>query len=450
MSGSPSYSTMIMTKPQLLIAATSSGCGKTTFTLGLLRALKHRGIQVASFKCGPDYIDPKYHSLASGQASINLDPYMMSEQHLREVYYRHAEAAEAVVVEGVMGLFDGYERMQGSSASVASLLGIPVVLLINAASSAYSVGAIIYGFAHFQPHVKIAGVVFNRVASESHYRYLCDAAEDAGIPVLGYIPKSTMLEVPSRHLGLSLQELDALDAFPEQVATLVEQHVDIERLLERCTTPMLEPPTQTTKPLESCEAMRIAVAQDEAFNFVYPENIRRLAQLGEVAYFSPMRSLHLPQGTTMIYLPGGYPEFYLQQLEANTQLRREIASFAKAGGRILAECGGMMYLCRAIKDEEGRAYEMCGVLDNVATMQAMKLTLGYRHFELGGVQWRGHEFHYSHLEHAGSEPSIAQQYNLRGGSVPTALYRSANVVAGYTHLYWAESNPLDLFEATQH
>lgn len=442
----PNNLTRQMTKPQLLIAATSSGCGKTTFTLGLLRALKHRGVQVASFKCGPDYIDPKYHSLASGQPSINLDPYMMSEGHLREVYHRYAQSAEAIVVEGVMGLFDGYERMQGSSASVASLLQIPVILLVNAASSAYSVGAIIYGFARFQPHVRIAGVVFNRVASESHYRYLCDAAEDAGVPVLGYIPKSTMLEVPSRHLGLSLQELDALDAFPEQIAALVEQHVDIDRLLELTTVPMQKAPESTIVPLEPRVGMRIAVAQDEAFNFSYPENIRRLAQLGEVTYFSPMRSLHLPEGTSMIYLPGGYPEFYLEELQANVQLRQEIAAYAQAGGRILAECGGMMYLCRAIKDEAGQAYEMCGVLDNIATMEAMKLTLGYRHFELGGHQWRGHEFHYSRLESAGSDPSITQQYNLRGGAVSTALYRRTNVVAGYTHLYWAESDPLSFFE----
>lgn len=435
-----------MTKPQLLIAATSSGCGKTTFTLGLLRALRHRGVQVASFKCGPDYIDPKYHSLASGQPSINLDPYMMSEQHLREVYCRSAQDAEAVVVEGVMGLFDGYERMQGSSASVASLLDIPVILLVNAASSAYSVGAIIYGFANFRPEVKIAGVVFNRVASESHYRYLCDAAEDAGVPVLGYIPKSAILEVPSRHLGLSLQELDALDAFPEQVAALVEEHVDIDRLLELSTVPMMQQTSSPVRPLERQQGMRIAVAQDEAFNFVYPENIRRLAELGEIVYFSPMRSLHLPDDVSMIYLPGGYPEFYLEELQSNAQIRAEIATFAKSGGKVLAECGGMMYLCRAIKDDKGQTYDMCGVLDNVATMEAMKLTLGYRHFELEGCKWRGHEFHYSRLESIGQEPSITQQYNLRGGAVPTALYRKKNVVAGYTHLYWAESNPLDFFE----
>ncbi|KGN72082.1 cobyrinate a,c-diamide synthase [Porphyromonas sp. COT-239 OH1446] len=434
-----------MTKAQMLIAATSSGCGKTTFTLGLLRALRNRGLCASSFKCGPDYIDPKYHSLASGQSSINLDPYMMSREHIREVYQRYSSEAQAVVVEGVMGLFDGYDRMQGSSASIASELQIPVILLVNAASSAYSVGATIYGFSHFRPEVKIAGVVFNRVASENHYHYLCDAAEDAGVPVLGYIPKSSLLEVPSRHLGLSLEELDALDAFPAQVAELIEAHVDLDRLLELCQCPIPSFATELTPRLQPEQGMRIAVAQDEAFNFTYPENLRRLAQLGEVIPFSPMRSLHLPPETTMIYLPGGYPEFYLEALERNQGLRQEIAAFAKDGGRILAECGGMMYLCREIKDQTGKAYQMCGVLEATATMQEMKLALGYRHFELGGKDWRGHEFHYSHLEGEQGLKSSVVQYNLRGAAVPTGLYRNHNVVAGYTHLYWAEANPLDLF-----
>lgn len=215
----------MMTKPQVLIAATNSGCGKTTFTLGLMRALKRRGFKTAGFKCGPDYIDPKFHELASGYPSTNLDLYMMSREHVREVYGRHGYGADACVVEGVMGLFDGSDKMQGSSAELASLLGLPIVLLVNAASSAYSTGAIMYGYKHWKPGVNIVGVVFNRVASENHYRFLKDAAEDAGLLSLGYIPKAEGLSVPSRHLGLSLKELEALDYFPDRVADLSLIHI---------------------------------------------------------------------------------------------------------------------------------------------------------------------------------------------------------------------------------
>ncbi|MDO4692783.1 MAG: cobyrinate a,c-diamide synthase [Porphyromonadaceae bacterium] len=442
---------MMNPKPQLLIAATSSGCGKTTFTLGLLRALRKRGVSVASFKCGPDYIDPKFHALASSPSleelhehtSINLDQYMMSPEHIREVYARRSDAADAVVVEGVMGLFDGATRMQGSSASLAQTLDIPVVLLVNAASSAYSVGAIIYGFAHWKSDVRIAGVVFNRVASESHYRFLVEAAEDAGVPALGYIPRTQILDVPSRHLGLSLSELERLDELPESIAGLIEQHIEVDRLLELCQCPTpqrAESPSQAN----SSRGLRIAVARDEAFNFIYQENILALERLGKVSYFSPIRDSKLPDAD-LVYLPGGYPEFYLEALVSNCAMREHIRLYAESEGKVLAECGGMMYLCRSIIDEVGTSYPMCGVLDNEATMQQMKLTLGYRRVETPSITLRGHEFHYSKLKLPDAQHSIAKQYNARGVEVPTAMYRVRNVFAGYTHLYWAEQNILDLW-----
>lgn len=431
-----------LTIPQMLIAATNSGCGKTTFTLGLLRALSRRGLSVASFKCGPDYIDPKFHSLASGRDSLNLDLYMMSSDHVKTTYLEHTSEADACVVEGVMGLFDGSEKMNGSSAEVAMLLDIPVVLLVNAASSAYSVGAIIYGYKHWKPGVRIAGVVFNRVASENHYSFLRDAARDAGVDTLGYIPKTQSLDVPSRHLGLSLEELAQLDYFPDQVADLIEKYVDVDKLLELCTSPKVKCETKEYKPLGD---MHIAVARDEAFNFIYPGNIRALERLGEVEFFSPLHDQTLPKAD-LIYLPGGYPEFYLEALEANQVIRDAIREYGEAGGKILAECGGMMYLCRTIISEDGKAYPMCGLLDNEATMQGMKLTLGYRQVESKGLKLRGHEFHYSRLVHEGKEEVIAQQYGAKGNSVPTAMYRYKNVIAGYTHLYWAEVDILRLWD----
>lgn len=432
--------TIRMDQIQFLVSATSSGCGKTTFTLGLLRSLQRRGLSLASFKCGPDYIDPKFHELASGHPSTNLDQYMMSREHILDVYARRSDGVDCVLIEGVMGLYDGAVKMQGSSASLAQLLDIPVVLLVNAASSAYSVGAIIYGFARWQPGVRVAGVVFNRVASESHYQFLLDAASDAGVPVLGYIPKDSGLEVPSRHLGLSLEELQRLSHFPDRVADLIDKYVDVERLLELCRTPRPEVcPMHQQDSTESVGELRIAVARDAAFNFIYEENILALQRLGRVSFFNPLADTQLPEAD-LVYLPGGYPEFYLEQLEANRALRTQIKDFAEGGGYLLAECGGMMYLCREILDEEGKSFLMNDVLPLRATMQGKKLTLGYRTVQTAGIELRGHEFHYSKTEELQPLEHIATQRTARGVEVTTPLYRYRNVIAGYTHLYWAEQD----------
>lgn len=430
--------------PQLLVAAGSSGSGKTTFTLGLLRALKKRGLKVQSFKCGPDYIDPKFHHLASGSSSINLDLFMMSPEHVRAVYARHTQTADATVVEGVMGLYDGYVRMHGSSAEVARTVGIPTVLLVDARSSAYSVGALLYGFKHFRQDTEVVGVVFNRVASENHYRFLREAAEDAGVCPLGYIPKAKLLEIPSRHLGLSLEELERMDALPEEVAQMLEEHVDLDRLLSLCSRP--RPQQVEEAHPQPTSSRRIAIARDEAFNFIYEENVLRLKAFGEVVFFSPLRDESLPQ-CDLLYLPGGYPEFYLTELAKAEHARRSIQAHAEAGGKILAECGGMMYLCRAIRDEEGRSYPMCGVLDLEATMEGMRLKLGYRKLYVGGTEWRGHEFHYSSIvASVGGEETTGHQLTARDEPAPTLLYRKGNVLAGYTHLYFAEQDPFALFD----
>ncbi len=430
--------------PQLLVAAGSSGSGKTTFTLGLLRALKKRGLTVQSFKCGPDYIAPKFHHLATGSSSINLDLFMMSPEHVRAVYARHTQMADAVVIEGVMGLYDGYVRMHGSSAEVARTVGIPTVLLVDARSSAYSVGALLYGFKHFRQDTEVVGVVFNRVASENHYRFLREAAEDAGVCPLGYIPKAKLLEIPSRHLGLSLEELERMDALPEEVAQMLEEHVDLDQLIALCTRPR---PKQIEEELpRPASSRRIAIARDEAFNFIYEENVHRLRAFGEVVFFSPLRDEPLPE-CDLLYLPGGYPEFYLSELSKAEQTRRSIQDHAAAGGKILAECGGMMYLCRAIRDEEGRSYPMCSVLDLEATMEAMRLKLGYRKVYVGGSEWRGHEFHYSSIvAGVGEGETVGHQLTARDESAPTLLYRKGNVLAGYTHLYFAEQDPFALFD----
>lgn len=428
-------------RSHILISAASSGGGKTTFTLGLLRLLRKRGLKVQPFKCGPDYIDPKYHRLACGAETVNLDAFMMSREHIAGLYDRYGCEADVSIVEGVMGFFDGYDRMTGSSALLAENLRIPVLLLIHAGSTAYSVAPILYGFKRFRPGVAPVGVVFNKVGSASHYRYLEEAAADAGVVSLGYLPKMKDLEIPSRHLGLSVEDLVRYDYLPDRVADAIEKYVDVERLLGLMASdvdPIIEEESFTESSLHGRKC--IAVADDEAFNFTYRENIRRLEGRGRVVRFSPLRDNRLPDDCGFLYLPGGYPEFYLPALSANTSMKQSVRDYIESGGHALAECGGMMYLCDTIRGMDGRDYPMCGVLPETATMEGMRLHLGYRRMVYKGKELRGHEFHYSST--IGSTPSVAQQYNVRGEAVETPLYRYKNLLAGYTHLYWGEHDDL--------
>ena len=428
-------------RSHILISAASSGGGKTTFTLGLLRLLRRRGLKVQPFKCGPDYIDPKYHRLACGAETVNLDAFMMSREHIAGLYDRYGCEADVSIVEGVMGFFDGYDRMTGSSALLAENLRIPVLLLIHAGSTAYSVAPILYGFKRFRPGVAPVGVVFNKVGSASHYRYLEEAAADAGVVSLGYLPKMKDLEIPSRHLGLSVEDLVRYDYLPDRVADAIEKYVDVERLLGLMASdvdPIIEEESFTESSLHGRKC--IAVADDEAFNFTYRENIRRLEGRGRVVRFSPLRDNRLPDDCGFLYLPGGYPEFYLPALSANTSMKQSVRDYIESGGHALAECGGMMYLCDTIRGMDGRDYPMCGVLPETATMEGMRLHLGYRRMVYKGKELRGHEFHYSST--IGSTPSVAQQYNVRGEAVETPLYRYKNLLAGYTHLYWGEHDDL--------
>ena len=422
-----------MKKNSFLIAAVSSGSGKTTLSLGLMRVLCRRGLTVQPFKCGPDYIDTQYHALATGQDSINLDLFMSSEEHVRDLYARFGVDSDVNVVEGVMGMFDGYDRMKGSSAEIAETLGIPVVLLINAASTAFSVAATIHGFANFNKNIKIVGVIFNRVSSVNHYSFLCDACGATGIPSLGYILKKDGLNTPSRHLGLSLDSMAEIERFVSFAADEVECNVDIDRLLA-----LTEVEIERKTIQESNKNDRVvAVAKDEAFNFIYPVNIECFHS--RIVWFSPLHDKFLPEAD-MIYLPGGYPELFATDLERNVAMRRSIKEFADRGGKVLAECGGMIYLTEEI---DGKS--MCGVFPLKTTMESAKLTLGYRKISFPDFEIKGHEFHYSHVIEQARLSSVACQCNVKGKTVATPVYRYRNVIAGYTHLYWGESDIFKLW-----
>ena len=420
-----------------LIAATNSGCGKTTVTIGLLRALKRKGFAVRPYKCGPDYIDTQYHRMASGVDSVNLDSRFTTPEHLREVYAHYSSHVN--VVEGVMGLFDGFDRDHGSSAEIASMIHVPVVLVVNARSMAYSAAAMIHGFSSFRNDIKVVGVIFNQVGSERHASFLRQACEDTHIPCLGCIPRIKEMEMPSRHLGLSLENERQMEALITLAADTMEKHVDITRLLSLTSLDSELSsalgnhclPNDSIPPISLCN-LRISVARDEAFNFTYLENIDRLKEMGTVTFFSPIHDEQLPT-TDLLYIPGGYPEFFLKELAENTKMKESVRDFIENGGKCLAECGGMMYLCDSIIGIDGISYPMVGILHQTATMQGMRLHLGYRQWD--GIttdgtpySFNGHEFHYSRI--------LENE---------TTVYRHKNLRASYIHLYWGDRNLLELW-----
>ena len=431
-------------KTHFLIGAANSGAGKTTLTIGLLRVLKNRGLKVQPFKCGPDYIDTKYHAAASATEPVNLDVWLASEEHVRSIYAGYAAQADCCVTEGVMGLFDGYRKMEGSSAAIAALLGIPVILVVNAASSAYSVAPMIYGFMHFRPDVRVAGVIFNKVSSASHFSFLKEACSDLGIECFGYMPDTKEITIPSRHLGLTIGRKDEMEEYISKTASLVEEHIDVDRIIECLPADDYNCSGNVSNDAPCSDSLRILVASDEAFNFTYRENIESLRRTGSVSFFSPLHDNKLP-AADVIYLPGGYPEIFAQQLHDNTAMKEEIRAFADGGGKIFAECGGMMYLGRTLT-HGGTTYQMAGVLPIDSTMENARLTLGYRYMTYKGKMFRGHEFHYSHTVNPDAMPSEAVLYNARGMEVPVPLYRLGNVIAGYTHWYWGEHNFMDFWK----
>lgn len=422
--------------PSLLIAAPLSESGKSTLTMGLLRAYTRRGLATQAFKCGPDYVDPKLHSVATGRPAVNLDLFMYGAERVQALYDHYSQDAQAVVVEGVMGLFDGYDRDKGSAADIARLLDLPVVLVVTPRSMAYTVAPLLYGLQHFDPRIRIAGVIFNKVSSERHLTYLTQAATDAGVPVLGSLPRVDDISIPSRYLGLDVDDLAQIDRYADQVADLLEQHLDIDRLLAISSERKKQPHKAPTLQKNSSSApRRIAVARDDAFNFLYQENVRQLEQWGEVTYFSPLSDSSLPS-SDFVYLPGGYPELHLEQLSANRSMLDSLRDYIRGGGAMLAEGGGMLLLCEAIVDEEGTRYSLVGALRQTATMQQRRLALGYRQLEIAGVAVRGHEFHYSRV--LDPLPSVAQQFNAWGDPVATALWHMGRCYATYTHLVLSE------------
>lgn len=412
-------------KASFMIAAPASGSGKTTIARGLMALFSSKGMRVQPFKCGPDYIDTKFHEMVCGRPSINLDTFMASGQHVQELFLNYGSHADLCIVEGMMGLFDGYDRDRGSSAEIARTLGLPVILVVDAKRSAYSLSALLSGFMHFRKEVDICGVIFNRVGSKRHEGMLRQVCEDVGLECFGFLPVHHDLEQGSRYLGLDFSEMPEA----QTLVQLLEEKVHWERLLSLAAPPSTLPPIKHVRQ----EGQRLVVARNqESFSFMYQET---LDAFQEVVFFDPEHEVPSLEEDDWLYLPGGYPEKHLGILSKNEGARDVIRHFAENGGKIVAECGGMMYLCKSIVDDTGD-YPMCGVLPYTITARKedRKLSLGYRRFTLDGREYRGHEFHYTRFLGATPE-SVAQVFNAKGEPVDTPILRYKNVLASYTHLY---------------
>jgi cobyrinic acid a,c-diamide synthase len=431
----------------LIIAAPSSGCGKTTVTLALLAALRRRGLPVAPFKVGPDFIDPGHHAAVSGRPSRNLDGWMCGEGGVRETFGRGCAGAEVAVIEGVMGLFDGAagDSDAGSTAEIARWLEGRILLVVDARSQARSAAALVQGFSRFDPRLEFAGVIFNRVGSARHAELLRAAlASVPGLPpLLGCLPREEELTLPERHLGLvTAGETPPDHAFSERLADWLERHVDLDALLgQRGQVYTLD---KSVESVDLTPKVRIAVARDEAFCFCYPENLELLQAAGaEIVPFSPLRDPALPAGIDGLYLPGGYPELHAGRLAQNVSLLREIREAATSGLPVYAECGGFMLLADSI---DGRP--MAGVFPAQALMLMKRKALGYREVTFSrdtilgpaGTVARGHEFHYSEMV---LPEDVARTWRLRrpgGEDLGLEGYRVHNVVGSYVHLHFG-SNP---------
>ena len=438
-----------MNAPGLLIGAARSSSGKTTLTLGLMRALTRRGLCVAPVKCGPDYIDPAFHAAATGRAGVNLDSWAMEADLIVRLAARASEGADLVIAEGAMGLFDGAPGGAagiGASADIAALLGWPVILVHDVSGQAQTAAAIVRGLAAHDERVTIAGVVLNRVASERHRRLAADAIEALGVTVLGALPRDESVALPERHLGLvQAGETPALDARLDALADFIEAHVDAEAVIEAArSSPSPALPRSAGEGEGRCAAppaQRIAVARDDAFSFFYPHLAQSWRDVGaELCFFSPLADETPPDDCDLCWLPGGYPELHAGRLSAAQGFMKGLRHFANKRW-VHGECGGYMVLGRALIDAAGEAHEMAGLLELETSFAKRKLHLGYRRARLAaqhplgaaGLLLRGHEFHYASVQREEGAPFALAHDAYSDDPRPAGLARNG-VSGSFFHL----------------
>ncbi len=436
----------------LVVAGTASGVGKTTVAVGLMGAFRRRGLAVAPFKVGPDYIDPGFHRRVTGVPSRNLDTWLTPPAVVEEIYRRGAAGADVSVIEGVMGLFDGRHGGGGGTAEVALLTGGAVLLVVDCSGMGRSLAPLLAGFASFEPGLELAGVLLNRVGSAVHERMLAAAAAEAGVPVLGALPRRGDIGLPSRHLGLvPAAENESVEEKLAAITDHVEAHVDMQALLRLAGAADVQAGESRAAAAgvggDRCRPavprVRLAVARDEAFSFYYADALETLEEEGAgLVYFSPLEDEALPP-CDGVYLGGGFPEVFAAELEANASMRHSLADAAAAGMPVYAECGGMVYLCRELR-AGSRGYRLTGVIEAAARMEQKRQALGYVEVRAAresilyprGAGARGHEFHWSSV----ALPRSAAAYRCRPPQEadwrPEGL-AAGNVLASYVHLHFA-------------
>ena len=433
-----------------ILAGTGSGCGKTTVTLGLLRLLQQRGLRVQPYKVGPDYLDIGWHTALCGVASRNLDSFMLPPSTLNALFGEQMQQADIAVIEGVMGLYDGYgtDPNYCSSAAMAKQLGCPVILLVDGKAVSTSIAATVMGFQHFDPSLNIAGVIVNRVNSDSHFQLLKNAIERyCDLPVLGYVPRAEGVSLPERHLGLVTARESLIDAQPWQdFAATLERRLDVDRLLELSVLNTLPPGEWPPMPA-SGEGLTLAVADDEAFNFYYPDNLALLERAGvTLVRFSPLHDTALPD-CQMIWLGGGYPELHARALAANAPMLAQLRAAHERGVAIYAECGGLMYLGTTLEDAQGEVYAMANILPGDSKMGKRLTRFGYCEAQAEqqtllaapGEVLRGHEFHYS--DFTARLPAAMACRKTRDGVVLQRWqggWQLGNTFASYLHVHFAQ------------
>jgi cobyrinic acid a,c-diamide synthase len=431
--------------PRIVVAGTSSGAGKTTVACGLIGALRRRGLIVQGFKVGPDFIDPSHHALAAGRPGRNLDAFLSGPELIAPLFRHGSAGADVAVIEGVMGLFDGASGRGelASTAHVAKLLDAPVLLVVDASAMARSAAAIVHGFQTFDPELTLAGVIFNKVGSDTHEQLLREALDASAPPVVGALRRDDRVLTPERHLGLvpvAEREADATRALAA-LADAVGRYADLDAVLRlaRGAPPIPGPAWSAGAEDHPARRPRIAIARGPAFSFHYEENLELLVAAGaELAGFDPLVDDALPADSRALVLAGGFPEVFGEQLSANARMRAQVRDFAGSGRPVLAECGGLLYLCDTLD-----GHDMCGALPGRATMTG-RLTLGYRDaLAVGATPWlaagtavRGHEFHYSQVD--ALAPAGRPAWRLRSRSLERSDgIVSGGVQAGYLHVHWA-------------
>ena len=433
-----------MTTAGLVIAAPRSGAGKTTIALGLMRALSRRGLVVQPFKCGPDYIDPAFHGAATGRPSFNLDTWAMARGMLSQLAFTQATNADIVVVEGVMGLFDGAaqagQTARGATADLAALFGWPVVLVLDVSGQTETAAAIAAGCAHYRTDVAIAGVILNRVASPRHLTLIAPAFERVGIKLFGALANDVRLTLPERHLGLvQAGETADLDAHLDRLADAIEAAVDLDAIRDAARPAILQSMTNRTgiDPLGQC----IALAQDRAFSFMYPHLLDRWRTAGaEIVPFSPLADQAPGAGADAVWLPGGYPELHAGVLAAAHRFHAGLRTLADRAVPIHGECGGYMVLGQGIEDAAGVRHAMAGLLRLETSFAKRSLHLGYRRARLlsdgplgtVGSEILGHEFHYASLS-AGNDEPLVECRDAVGAVVPEGGARRGSVSGTFFH-----------------